>query len=165
MHQAHCEVSGKLVVEGTGFTLRGRADRIDRLEDGTFSIIDYKSGSNPSTKQARSLSPQLALEAAMAARGAFAIGAPAAASELLYVRLRPGDAFKIDAVHSAEQPADALAEESHRRLVELIQQYGLETQGYVSKYAPMKEADFSGEYDHLARVREWATEGSEGEDE
>ena len=43
------EVKGKLVLEGPAgpFTLRAKADRIDKLPDGGLAIIDYKTGSPP----------------------------------------------------------------------------------------------------------------------
>ena len=54
------EASGKAAF-GT-FTLRGRADRIDRLPDGELEIIDYKTGSAPTNDDvARGLEPQLPL--------------------------------------------------------------------------------------------------------
>jgi ATP-dependent helicase/nuclease subunit B len=40
---------GRMEVDGV--TIRGRADRIDRLPDGTLAIVDYKTGAPPSTKQ------------------------------------------------------------------------------------------------------------------
>ena len=48
------------------FTLSARADRIERLNDGRYAILDYKTGTPPSEKQVRTgLSPQLTLEAAI----------------------------------------------------------------------------------------------------
>ncbi len=35
---------------GVGLTLSGRIDRIDRLRDGTFEVIDYKTGRVPEEK-------------------------------------------------------------------------------------------------------------------
>src|SRR5258706_5857419 len=65
--------------------------------DGTFAILDYKTGQPPTGKQVRmGLSPQLTLEAAILREGCFE-GIPAGASviELVYVRLfgnnQPGE--------------------------------------------------------------------------
>ena len=43
------ELQGKWQVPGTAqpFELRGRADRIERLADGTLAILDYKTGTVP----------------------------------------------------------------------------------------------------------------------
>jgi len=47
------------------FVLSARADRIERRHDGSFAILDYKTGQPPTGKQVRmGLSPQLTLEAA-----------------------------------------------------------------------------------------------------
>lgn len=161
---SHCELNGKTVVGDTGFMLSGTADRIDILNDNSLSIIDYKTGSKPSAQQARTLSPQLALEAAMAKRGAFDIGAARTSSQLLYVRLRRGETLKVDDVVEKKPgapDADGLAERAFNELTRLIRAYRNPEKGYQSRFAPMLEADISGEYDHLARVREWST----GDDE
>ena len=162
------EISGRMEVGETGFTLRGRADRIDMLRDGTLAVLDYKSGLKPSKKQARTLSPQLSLEAMMARSGAFdPLPAGRDASDLAYVRLRPADSLVVDRIcegRDAPEPA-VLVEAAWRQLNELILAYRDPAQGYVSRYAPAYEGDLSGDYDHLARVREWATGDGEGGDE
>ena len=62
----HAELRGELAVPDLGVTLSGEADRIDETADGGVEIIDFKTGTNPSAKQARTLlSPQLSLEAAI----------------------------------------------------------------------------------------------------
>ena len=51
---------------------RVRADRIERLKDGRYAVLDYKTGAPPSDKQVLSgLSPQLTLEAAILRQGGF----------------------------------------------------------------------------------------------
>lgn len=55
------------------FVLSARADRIERRDDGSFAILDYKTGQPPTGKQVRmGLSPQLTLEAAILREGGFA---------------------------------------------------------------------------------------------
>src|SRR5579871_6273279 len=72
------------------FTLRGKADRIDRRNDGTLGIIDYKTGSAPSDRQIQTgYAPQLPLEALMASSGYFA-GVPAGRVEKLEYWLLKG---------------------------------------------------------------------------
>lgn len=56
-----------------GITITARADRIDRLEDGTCAIVDYKTGSPPSDKQvADGYSLQLGTIGLIARAGGFA---------------------------------------------------------------------------------------------
>ncbi len=72
------------------FKLRGVADRIERLTDGSFVILDYKTGAARTEKQVRTgLAPQLTLEAAMLKQGGFKdIAAGASVAALAYVTLR-----------------------------------------------------------------------------
>ena len=71
------------------FILSARADRIERRHDGTYAILDYKTGQPPTGKQVRmGLSPQLTLEAAILREGGFKdIAADSSVGELVYVRL------------------------------------------------------------------------------
>ena len=70
--------------------LSARADRIERRRDGSYAILDYKTGQPPTGKQVRmGLSPQLTLEAAILREGGFAgiAGRQHRSRELVYVRL------------------------------------------------------------------------------
>lgn len=158
--EVHAELRGEidLSLPGGDIRLVGKADRIDRLKDGSLRILDYKTGEPPSEKQVeQGLAPQLPLEAAMAARGAFATLGAAETSQLLYLRLSGGDPAGEEKSVSTE--ASILAERSWQNLLRLLRQY--ETAPYLSRPRPMFEARF-GDYDHLARVKEWSTSG-EGE--
>jgi ATP-dependent helicase/nuclease subunit B len=75
------EASG--AAEIAGVTLSGKADRIDRLGDGTLAIVDYKTGKPPSASAvAAGFSLQLGLIGAIAERGGFAgIGGQASSFE------------------------------------------------------------------------------------
>jgi ATP-dependent helicase/nuclease subunit B len=69
------EVRGKANIASIDLT--GIADRIDRLDDGTLAIVDYKTGSAPSGKLvAAGYSMQLGLLAAIAERGGFELDTP-----------------------------------------------------------------------------------------
>lgn len=159
------ETKGSLEIPlaASTFRLTGRADRIEIKRDGTLAIIDYKTGTAPSAKQAASLSPQLPLEAAMARRGGFE-GVPAApVEELTYVELKGG------AEGGAEKPVKVkdrsthdLAEDALAGLESLLKAFENVAQGYRSLAAPQWSGRY-GDYDHLARVREWALAGEEGE--
>ena len=155
-------------VADTGVWLSGRADRIDLRPGGMADIIDYKTGSSPSVRQAHTLlSPQLALEAALLLRGAFGeVGSPEPA-DLLYVRLRPDGSVVEDSIldiRGSLRTAADLAEDAWARLAALARHYDIPANGYLSRALPFREGDTDGEYDHLARVQEWATgEEAEGE--
>ncbi len=60
--------------DGSAFTLSATADRIEHHADGSVSLVDYKTGTPPGVNEVRAgFAPQLTLEAAMAARGAFGL--------------------------------------------------------------------------------------------
>ncbi|WP_309086144.1 double-strand break repair protein AddB [Chelativorans sp.] len=166
----HAEIrASPIEVGATGKLLSGRADRIDVRRDGRADIIDYKTGSTPSKVQAhRLLAPQLALEAALLARGAFTgLGSPPPA-ELLYVRLKANGSVEPESilkVKDSEKTGPELAEEAWQRLEKLLAWYDNPEAGYLSRALPFKEGDMEGDYDHLARVLEWSAGGDAEEGE
>ena len=145
-------------------TLSGYADRIDIRAGGKADILDYKTGSSPSKAQAHTLlSPQLALEAALLERGAFA-PLVAGAGELAYVRLKANGEVKEESIlahNRQEKTAGELASEAWARLENLLAFYDDPAAGYLSRALPFREGDTSGDYDHLARVLEWSAGGDE----
>jgi ATP-dependent helicase/nuclease subunit B len=160
------ETKGRLeIAEVTPpFTLTAKADRLDRLTDGSLAVIDYKTGTIPGAWDvALGFAPQLPLEAAMAARGAFERVAPAAVTVLEYWRLKGGRdgcavlPVRLPEKRSAADPAQ-LADEAYRGLIGLLQAYGSDEAAYVAQ----PRADFAmryNDYEHLARFAEWADEG------
>lgn len=162
------EVQASLPIEPLGIRLTGSADRIDLLADGSATIIDYKTGSNPTPKQARTLlEPQLSLEAAALEGGGFKGLTPTPARELLYVRLRPGARFKSEVVNNESakdgKSASDLAAESLAQFTRFVAVLQSGERGFTSRLVPFKQMDYGGEYDHLARVAEWSTATADDE--
>jgi ATP-dependent helicase/nuclease subunit B len=151
-----CEIDGSVKLVEDSFQLRARADRIDVMQDKALHIIDYKTGSNPSVKQAQTLSPQLALEGLIARMGGFAITGKADVANLSYMRLRSKNDFKNERIHNEKNSLDDIINNAEQELLKLIKGYQLREQGYISRRAPFKDGDISGDYDHLARTREWS---------
>jgi ATP-dependent helicase/nuclease subunit B len=152
------------------FVLSARADRIECRRDGTYVILDYKTGQPPTGKQVRmGLSPQLTLEAAILREGGFA-GVPTAksVSELSYVRLSgnnpPGEQkpleLKINKGDTPQTP-DAAADYARQELEKLIRAFEDEAQGYTSLNLSMWSNRY-GSYDDLARIKEWSAAGGLG---
>jgi ATP-dependent helicase/nuclease subunit B len=76
------EQKGEL--EWRGVTLKGRIDRLDRLEDGSFAVVDYKTGRPPSGAQVQQgFALQLGTLGLMVEAGAFA-GAEGQATRFEY---------------------------------------------------------------------------------
>jgi ATP-dependent helicase/nuclease subunit B len=167
------EVSGSLAIplkDGSLFTLRARADRIERRRDGSFAIIDFKTGQPPGQREVfAGFSPQLTLEAAILMAGGFR-GVPAAQGtpELLYVHTsggrKPIDPRPIKAAKGDERTVDEIVAEHRRRLEGMIARYACGESGFVSRPFPKYARRFS-EYDHLARVKEWSLASNGGGEE
>jgi ATP-dependent helicase/nuclease subunit B len=154
--QSFQEIKGTLPFPMTGgeFILSCRADRIDRLQTGGAAIIDYKTGSHANNKQVRAqLAPQLPLEGAILAADGFGIGA-LTPEELIYLRLSgAAEAGKLTVI---DGDAAVLAGQAADKLAKRILQFCDPAQGYAPRVAPFR-ADIAGDYDHLARVREWSS--------
>ena len=158
------EIDGRLdlMVDGTPFTLTGRADRIERHPGGGLSIHDYKTGSVPSEKQvASNLAPQLPLEAAMAAAGAFQDFDAGATDTLAYIHLTGGVPPARIEKRAKAMPVMDLAADAQDRLEALIRYYRDGRTGYLSRGRVERAGDMDGAYDHLARTREWSVGGPE----
>jgi ATP-dependent helicase/nuclease subunit B len=151
----------------TEATLSGYADRIDLLAAGHADILDFKTGSGPSKKQAHGLlAPQLALEGALLARGAFQGLGRLTPAQLAYVRLRPNGRVEEESIletRESNRSAPDLSEDAWQRLECLIDHYRNPANGYLSRALPFREGDTDGDYDHLARVLEWSAGGGDGD--
>lgn len=156
----HAEIkANRLPIADTGVTLGGRPDRLDQRRDGFIDIVDFKTGGAPSAKQVKALlAPQMPLEVALLKRGGFDDVAGEAA-ELLYITLGPTGKVDIRNVcGSGKNAVDAneLGQIAWDKLVDIMHYYGDAKNGYISRAVPALQHDYSGEYDHLARVLEWS---------
>ncbi len=163
------EQAARIEVGDCGFSISGRADRIDLMKDGSAAIIDYKTGTNPSIAQANSLlSPQLPIEGALLLDGGFDGIESNHVSQLAYVRLRSGGGFKVDTLGPAQRNKDTpepddLSCRAWAALEALVLAYQNPDQGYLSRARPFRQGEVSGDYDHLARVLEWSVGDEEGQ--
>ena len=162
------EIKGALEVPfgERGFTLTTRADRIEHLADGRYAILDYKTGSVPTERQVRTgLSPQLTLEGAILRAGKFE-GVPAGSlAEIAYVSVRGRDpAGELKAIEFTDgATADFHADKALARLTSIIARFEDEATPYRSLVSPMWKTRY-GDYDHLARVKEWSAGAEDEED-
>ncbi|WP_363346938.1 double-strand break repair protein AddB [Methylocystis echinoides] len=158
----HMEKAGEWVVtlaDGALFSLTAKADRIEIDAQGNACVFDYKTGEPPSNKQVLAgWSPQLTLEAAMIAAGAFAeIGARPVAGAA-YVGLKNGG--KTQPLHWKEHSFEDVVAKHRDELVKMLSQYRDPATPYPSRpYVAFVKHE--GDYDHLARVKEWARGGGD----
>jgi RecB family exonuclease len=142
------EAKGRLVWSDTGFTLVGRADRIDRTAQGSVHLYDYKTGRVPKEKEQKAFDKQLLIEAAMIAEGAFETIGPAEVERAVFIGLG-SNPEEADAPLDAEPPDKVLAE-----LRLLIDAYNDPAQGFAARRMMQKES-FGSDFDLLARHGEW----------
>jgi ATP-dependent helicase/nuclease subunit B len=158
------------------YTLRGRADRLDLMADGTVEIYDFKTGTPQSERSVfAGLTPQMTLEAAMARAGGFDADlarrgrAPLAGKSIAELAwLAVGKAGRDEVFKSAvirDETADGLADRALGMFVAMVAAFDREDHGYLSRARPLtlNAQRYLGDYDHLARVREWSLIESEPE--
>lgn len=156
------EVSGSYTLETAGgpFVLEARADRVDRTAEGKINIIDYKTGAIRSNKEIETgYAPQLPLEGLIAAKGCFRGRTDgerieqADVGELIYRQL---------GVKSQTYNKDTrgLIEDTEERLRKLITVFDFEDTPYTARPNPKHLQEYA-EFEHLARIKEWAAEGND----
>jgi len=164
----HAEIRGELKfpVGQREFTLSAIADRIEQRADGSYAILDYKTGAARTEKQVRTgLAPQLTLEAAILRGGGFKPIAAGSVSEIAYVTLKGGEpAGKPNDINFKDGTPDSQADHALAKLKELAARFEDAATPYLSLVHPMWKTHY-GDYDHLARVKEWSATGGDDEGE
>jgi ATP-dependent helicase/nuclease subunit B len=158
---AETEVKGEIGLAGV--TLRARADRIDRLADGSLGIVDYKTGGAPSVKQVQAgMRLQLGLLGIMAERGAFP-GLSGSATEFDYwsqakdsTAQRYGKISSALGARSRMVPSDFLDLTLHH-FEQVVSDFLLGHEPFHAKLHP--ELAYS-EFDQLMRYDEWQGSGN-----
>ena len=109
---------------------------------------------------ARGLAPQLTLEAAMLHGGAFKdIPKGTSVAEIVYVMLKGGEPpGEYKPIAFKDGTPDSHAAHALEKLAVLAQKFADESQPYRSLVHPMWTTHY-GDYDHLARVKEWSSTG------
>jgi ATP-dependent helicase/nuclease subunit B len=164
----YAEIKGELkfAIGKREFTLSAIADRIEQRQDGSYAILDYKTGAARTEKQVRTgLAPQLTLEAAILRGGGFKDISAGSVSEISYVTLKGGEpAGKPNEINFKDGTPDSQADHALAKLKELAAKFENEAEPYRSLVHPMWKTRY-GDYDHLARVKEWSATGGGDEGE
>jgi ATP-dependent helicase/nuclease subunit B len=149
---SECEGSWTLQGRGAPFTITAKADRIDRLADGGFLLVDYKTGAVPSAKQVQTgFAPQLPLEGAILRGGGFK-GVSGSPGALEYWRLSGGEPAGERCPIDAGDPG-ALIDRVVARVEALINRFDDPATPYLAVPSPLWAPRYS-DYRHLERLAE-----------
>jgi ATP-dependent helicase/nuclease subunit B len=154
---SECEGIWTLAAIGGPFTITSRADRIDRLADGSLLLVDYKTGGVPQQKQVQAgYAPQLPLEGAILRGGGFK-GPSGSPARLEFWRLSGGEPAGNRCPIDAGDP-DGLIDRVLARVEALIDRFDDPATPYLAVPAPRWAPRFS-DYRHLERLAESEAEG------
>lgn len=166
------ETDGSMMVRGV--KVRGRADRIDRLADGSLAIVDYKTGDPPQRKAvAAGYRLQLGLLGLIARDGSFEvddepISADATVFEFWSARKKDGEFGEkfVPMKETARQTGltpDKFLPKHEEFLASAIDRFILGSDPFTAKENP----DYPGydDYDQLMRLEEWIVQvGEQGQE-
>jgi ATP-dependent helicase/nuclease subunit B len=154
-------------VEHRGVTLFGRIDRLDLLADGTYAVVDYKTGSPPSGKEVEAgYALQLGTLGLMVGLGGFAKhGIHGEASRFEYWSLAKSSKSKSDSGFGYVEapilednkrsgiPPEDFIPEAHRYLDDALDRWILGEEGFTARLNP--DAKVYNSFDQLMRLDEW----------
>ena len=158
------EFSGEMTFDGV--KVKGRADRIDQLADGTLAIVDYKTGAPPSKAQVTAgYALQLGILGLIAQHGRFerdgtvVSGTPTRFEYWSLGKPQKGDGFGYQQTPMKEGNAKTGLEPGEylpfhaERLSHAIREYIKGSAPFTAREKP----DYKGynEYDQLMRLEEW----------
>ncbi len=148
------------------FTITAKADRIDKMHDGSFAIIDYKSGVIPSkTNVEKGLSPQLPLEAIILEEAGFKDIGKNTVSEILYWKVTGSGEKPVELASAINKKttAEKTINDAREGVKNLVEFFAQENTPYIS-YPRMNINIGYTDYEHLSRIKEWGISGDdEGE--
>lgn len=166
------EIDGAMMVRGV--RLHGRADRIDRLADGTLAVVDYKTGKPPSTEQVtKGFALQLGLVAMLAEGGGFQ-GVSGEAGRFEYWSLakdakRKGEVapfgYRDTPILEGRKKTGIAAEDflprTREYLDDALDRWILGNVPFTARLNP--DLPVYSDYDQLMRLEEWLPRLSEAE--
>jgi ATP-dependent helicase/nuclease subunit B len=163
------EIKGSITFKGV--TIKGRADRIDALADGTLAVVDYKTGGPPTARRVQEgFALQLGLIGLMARDGAFA-GVAGEPTCFEYWSLRKNSKSAtgfgelsepiLEGAKKSGIPRGEFLSETERFLGDAIDRWIKGSDAFTARLNPAYPS--YADYDQLMRLDEW--QGREGEDQ
>ena len=139
------------------FKIYAKADRIEKMQDDTLQIVDYKTGGNSRSpvEMKSGKAPQLPIEGLIAQKGGFAGVSAADISGLQYWAFKQGQIREIN----GEDCAAAISN-IEQTIKNYIEAFANPDCPYQVKPRP-SPADENSDYDHLSRLDEWCVHSEE----
>jgi ATP-dependent helicase/nuclease subunit B len=144
--------------EVSGVLLHGKADRIDRVADGSLAIVDYKTGKAPAPKAVSAgFALQLGLLGLIAERGGFekVVGLPRLFE--YWSLTKNGDKFGRRVCPDKGLGPDEFLAHSARNFEEAAGRWLTGKDAFTAKLHPAFAP--YGDYDQLMRLEEWYGRG------
>jgi ATP-dependent helicase/nuclease subunit B len=152
---ATVEAEGEMQVGGV--TIVGRADRIDRLADGSIAVIDYKTGSPPSAAMVENgFTLQLGLVGLMAKHGGIpgVAGEPTAFEYWSLARGRDGSFGYVQSpVRTGRMTTGLGLDEFLPKTEEYLRDCLTGDEPFTARLNP--DLPVYSDYDQLMRLDEW----------
>ncbi len=142
------ESDGARKIEKFEFTLKGRADRVDRDEASTIVLYDYKTGQLPTPKVQKHFNKQLPLLAAIGAANGFEGFPSSSVKQVAYIGLG-SDPKQVSDTYDAGD-----IDQFWSQFEALIAEYMDPDKGYAARRA-VYEDRWDQDYDVLSRFGEW----------
>ncbi len=160
------EIKGRLdiSINNNSLAVSVRADRIDRMHDGTYAVIDYKSaGEYKKSAMKSGAQPQLPLEAMILEQGGFEALPAGAVSYVGYWKLTGGrKGIELIALKN-EDGLREIIESTAQGFQDLLETYARADTPFSCRPDPTRAPRFD-DYKQLSRFDEWAhDEDNEGE--
>ena len=149
------EIVGRIEIPHAYGTLElsARADRIEAGRDGGLTVVDYKTGTAPGSREVQlGLEPQLVLEAVIARAGGFPGVDATGIAGVEFWELKGGDPAARIAMPVPD--AAVAADEAYSGVQRLIEHFADPSTAYVPVPRPEIAPSFN-DYDHLSRIDEW----------
>ena len=157
----HAEKKGSTILTGLAgrVELTARADRLEKTKDGTWHIIDYKTGVAPSKRKvADGRATQLLIEALIAWDGGYDNKPGCDIAKMQYWKLS-GRKSKIGDINDV-LPDNVTPENTRAMMQALITLYDNPETAYPAEPNVKYKLPYNP-YRHLARILEWQQEGSD----
>ncbi|MEW4448175.1 PD-(D/E)XK nuclease family protein [Qipengyuania sp. JC766] len=152
-----------------GVTVHGKVDRIDRMEDGSLAIVDYKTGGPPSNSQVEGgYALQLGTLGILAEMGAFegVSGTPAAFEYWSLAssgKSETGFGYVATPIKTGSRrggiPPEEFLPQVHDHVEEALDRWILGAEPFTARLNP--DASVYDTYDQLMRLEEWMGRGDE----